>query len=67
MVWNLSVSYHELELVTWVLREAILGGCAPLERLLACILVKRWVGISGRGRDDDRAMDRVSRARDYCF
>ena len=31
---------------------------APLERLLVCIWVKRWVGISGR-MSGGRAMDRV--------
>jgi len=59
MVWNLSVSHSELELITWVLREAKVGDCAPLEQLLRFIKVRRWLDISGRGRDDDRAMDGV--------
>jgi len=40
MVWNHSVEYNELELIAWVLREAKIGVCVPLERLLACIGVK---------------------------
>jgi len=58
MVWNLSMSFSELELITRVLREAILSICAPSERLLVSIWV-RWVVISGRGRDGDGEMDRV--------
>jgi len=50
MVWNPSVSYHELELVTWVLREVIVSVFAPLERLLVCILVKdRWASLGEAG------------------
>jgi len=37
MVWNLPVSYNKHELITWNIREAIVSGCAPLERLLVCI------------------------------
>jgi len=59
MVLNLSVSYNEHELITWVLREAKLAVCVPMERLLVCIWVRRWVGISGQGRNGHRAMDRV--------
>ena len=48
MVWNFSVSHSELELVTWVLREAWMSVCAPLEWVLVFIQVRRWVGISER-------------------
>jgi len=33
MVWDLSVSYNELELITRVPQEAIVSVCVPLERL----------------------------------
>ena len=37
MVWNLSVSYDMHKLITWIIREAMVSVCAPLERLLVCI------------------------------
>jgi len=37
MVWNLSVSYNDRDINTWIKREAIVSVCAPLERLLVCI------------------------------
>ena len=33
--------------------------CAPLEWALVCIWGKRWVDISGQGRDGYGAMDKV--------
>jgi len=53
------VSFNELELIAWVLREATVSVCAPFERPLVCIWVRKWVAISKQGMDDDRAMDRV--------
>jgi len=51
MLWNLSEKYNELEVIAWVLCEAILRVCAPLERLLVCIwmagmLIVQWIGLA---------------------
>jgi len=44
MVRNLSVSYNEHELLTWIMREAIVSVGAPLERLLVCIWAEEMGG-----------------------
>jgi len=41
MVWNLSVSYNELELITWVMQDAIVkrrydGLAHDCHRALVC-------------------------------
>jgi len=41
MVWYLYVRYNEREVITWVLCEAKMSVCVPLERLLVCIWVDK--------------------------
>jgi len=62
MVWNLSVSYNKHELITWIMREALLSVCTPLERLLVCIWGEKmgrhqwarrgWLLCNGWGREN---------------
>jgi len=44
MVWNLSVSYDEHQLIGWIMHEAVVSVSAPLE----------WVLVSIRGEKVDR-------------
>ena len=65
MIWDVPVRGDESGAMDKVAHESTKSECEPLERLLACTQVRRWVGISGRRSCGGCALDGVCWTREY--